>query len=118
MLAGNVNIVLPEDHPTRVTVNLLAGNTIANSADGESRTTRGPFQVYVTGANLNGAATADITEVQVRLLAGNIEIDGITSADGADDSASAANAAGTAGPAGVNSSKMRSSTALESEAAR
>lgn len=79
MFAGNVDIELPDDHPTRVTVNLLAGNTIATSTDGETRTTRGPFQVYVTGANLTGAATTDITEVQVRMLAGNARIDGTES---------------------------------------
>ena len=79
MFAVNVDIELPEDHPTRVTVNLLAGNTIATSTDGETRTTRGPFQVYVTGANLTGAATTDITEVQVRMLAGNARIDGTES---------------------------------------
>lgn len=79
MFAGNVDIELPDDHPTRVTVNLLAGNTIATSTDGETRTIRGPFQMYVTGANLQGAAATDITEVQVRMLAGNARIDGTES---------------------------------------
>lgn len=115
MFAGNVDIELPEDHPTRVTVNLLAGNTIATSADGETRTVRGPFQVYVTGANLKGAAPTDITEVQVRMLAGNARI------DGTDDTVGTVGTVGTATAASALSTgtaETRNSIALESEDAR
>ena len=76
MFAGNIDIELPRDHPTRVTVNVFAGNTDETSVDGEIRTVRGPFLSRTTGVGLDGAAPADITEVQVRLFAGNVEIDG------------------------------------------
>ncbi|MGK0716333.1 PspC domain-containing protein [Leucobacter sp. W1153] len=82
MFAGNVDVELPEDHPTRVTVHLLAGNTSETSTDDQTRTTRGPFQARVTGVNLDGASPSDITEVQVRMLAGNVDIEGTDSRQG------------------------------------
>lgn len=76
LFAGNVEVELPRDHPTRITVHVMAGNTTETSIDDETRTTRGPFQVRTTGANLAGAEPEETTEVQVRMFAGNVEIEG------------------------------------------
>ncbi|MGD9607289.1 MAG: hypothetical protein AB7V10_07400, partial [Leucobacter sp.] len=86
VLAGNVTVRLPEDHPTRVQVNLLAGNVRDFRLDADERRQGGIFMSRSVESGTRGFDASDITQVRVRLLAGNVNIEGgTTSSPTADD---------------------------------
>lgn len=81
MAAGNIRVLLPESHPTRVQVNVLAGNVRDERLGVGDRRQGGIFMSRIVEANTGGADLSQITKVNVRLLAGNVRVDG----DSADD---------------------------------
>lgn len=74
MMAGSVEVLLPADHATRVDIQLIAGNTNEDISGRDSRTTISPFQFRSIDSNTSGAASANITEVRVHMLAGNVDV--------------------------------------------
>lgn len=91
VLAGNVTVRLPEDHPTRVQVNLLAGNVRDFRLDADERRQGGIFMSRSVESGTHGFDASEVTQVRVRLLAGNVNIEGgttSTSSPTADDRSS------------------------------
>lgn len=74
---GNSTITLPDDHPTRVRVQLIAGNI---TEDGDpDRQVRGVFigrSLNANAAQSDAYRAGSASTVTVRLIAGNVHIDG------------------------------------------
>lgn len=77
VLAGNVTVRLPDSAPTRVDVRLGAGNVRDQRLDNrDERRQGGIFMGRVIESNTAGFAGAEITQVRVNLLAGNVRVEG------------------------------------------
>ncbi len=79
-LTGNATVTLPAEHPTVVSVYLLAGN-VGEQWGEDARNTAGPFLSKRVAANLDGVAADDpeVAHVEVYMLAGNVRVVGSTS---------------------------------------
>lgn len=78
LAAGNVRVQLPENHPTIVNVQLLAGNIREErpATNDERLAQSGPFLSRTVTANLSGADPDDISSVDIRVIAGNVRVIG------------------------------------------
>lgn len=74
VFAGNVTIELPDDHPIRVHVELAAGN-IRDQDRGNPRET-GLLLNHTLSSSTEGARDSEITDVHVRLMFGQVRVDG------------------------------------------
>lgn len=74
-LAGNVTVELPASHPARVQVGLAAGNVRDERGSFENRQ-GGIFMGRTLEASAAGSTGSDATVVRVRLLAGNVYVEG------------------------------------------
>ena len=74
-LTGNATVTLPDDHPTIVSVYLLAGN-IGEQRGEENRNIAGPFLNKRVSSNLGTTAadSPEVTRVDVFMLAGNVRV--------------------------------------------
>lgn len=74
-LTGNATVTLPDDHPTIVSVYLLAGN-IGEQRGEENRNIAGPFLNKRVSTNLGTTAadSPEVTRVDVFMLAGNVRV--------------------------------------------
>lgn len=76
LLGGNVTVHLSGDHPSRVEAQLLAGN-VRDARQGDEELRQGGIWVSrVIDSGTRGVADADITHVNVRVLGGNIKVEG------------------------------------------
>ena len=79
---GNVTVKLPETHPVRVRINLMGGNVTDRTgthASAEENARRGILISHVIesrGALLDNADNTDATQVRVRLMGGNVTVEG------------------------------------------
>ncbi|MBO1902287.1 PspC domain-containing protein [Leucobacter weissii] len=76
VLAGNVTVRLPASHPVRVQVNLLAGNITDRRDDPEEPRQRGIFLSNSFASGAENPENAEVTQVRIRLLGGNVRLDG------------------------------------------
>lgn len=76
-LTGNATVTMPAEHPTVVTVYMLAGNIGEQNGD-ETRNAAGPFISKRVAANLDSASStaSEATHVEVYMLAGNVRVVG------------------------------------------
>ena len=74
-LTGNATVTMPADHPTIVSVYLLAGNIGEQHGD-EHRNIAGPFLNKRVSSNLGTTAadSPEVTRVDVYMIAGNVRV--------------------------------------------
>lgn len=72
---GNVTVLLPDNHPTRVSVDMLAGN-VRDQRPGDELRQGGLLMSRVFDSGVTSENADQATEVRVRLLGGNIYLEG------------------------------------------
>ena len=115
-LTGNATVTLPAEHPTSVTVYMLAGN-IGEQWGEETRNSAGPFLSKRVTANLDGrsASDAEVAHVEVFMLAGNARVVGSAEDSGLTEEARRNIEADTAGDGLSDAATLREQQSLETE---
>ena len=75
VLAGNTAVILPDEAPTRIQVNLLAGNIRDNREAYGDRRESGILLSQTIEHHSAGIISSDLVEVRVRMLGGNATIE-------------------------------------------
>ncbi len=76
LIGGNATVRLPESVPTRVKVNLLAGNVRDQRLPVEERRQGGVFMSRTIEYHATGIDASDLVNVRVRMLGGNVSVTG------------------------------------------
>lgn len=74
LMGGNATVRLPESAPTRVRVNLLAGNVRDMRLTADERRQGGIFMARNIEQHTKGLDSSELTTVRVRMLGGNVTV--------------------------------------------
>lgn len=84
VLAGNATVILPEATPTRVQINLLAGNIKDQREEFRERRQSGVLLSRTIEHHSPGIGGSQQVEVRVRMMGGDVKIEDGNRADGSD----------------------------------
>ena len=80
LMGGNATVRLPESAPTRVQVNLLAGNVRDMQLTADERRQGGIFLARSIEQHTKGLGGSEVTTVRVRMLGGNVTVEPFSAA--------------------------------------
>ncbi len=76
MIAGNVNVLLPDSAPTMVRVSLVAGNVRDERVGSDERRQGGVFMSRTISHHAAGLSPDEVIDVHIRMVAGNATVEG------------------------------------------